>query len=186
MLGFINDCIEKLVLEKYGVDTWHTIKQKAGCEVPDGAFYKLEHYSDQSTIDLVVSASQVSGLTIPQVIEVAGEYFVHYAIQIGYENLLCCQGGNLREFITNINAIHQHLQTTFPNKMVMPEFWCESNKTDGSLTLYYYSKRGNLLAPLALGIVREVATLQFDLDIVMDQTSTQDVDGAKFTWYVFR
>ena len=72
MLGWINDCIEKLVLHMYDIDTWHAIKLKAGCgDIKDGGFLKLETYPDKSTIDLVEAASEVSGLTVPQVYEVS-------------------------------------------------------------------------------------------------------------------
>jgi hypothetical protein len=80
MLGWINDCIEKLILDKFDVDMWHAVKEKAGLsDTQDGGFLKLEHYSDKSTVDLVEAASQLSGLTVPQVYEVrtaAGCLFV--------------------------------------------------------------------------------------------------------------
>jgi len=82
----------------------------------------------------------------------------------------------------NINAIHSHLQTTFPKKMIMPEFWCE-DRDDESIILYYQSKRGNFLAPLAKGLVTEFAQTHFQLDIVMDRLTTQGVDQSRFTRY---
>lgn len=181
MLGWINDCAEKLIIAKYGLNAWHLVKQKAGCKVPDGGFFKLDHYADESTLDLVQAAAHVSGLTVPGIFEALGTFFVSYISDQGYESLLCCQGSTLRDFMTNINAIHQHLQTTFPKKMIMPEFWCEYNADDSSLTLHYCSRRGNHLAPLAVGLVREVAVRQFELDIVMNQTAIQGVGGSKFT-----
>ena len=184
MLGWINDCVEKLVLDKFGVDAWHIIKQKAGCDVPDGGFLKLEHYTDKSTMDLVVASSEVSGLTVPQVLEAFGAFFVYYIRGEGYGSLLCCQGSTLRDWCCNINAIHQHLQTTFPKKMIMPNFWCTDGE-NGSLILHYFSKRGNILAPLAKGLVAEIAKFQFDVDIEMTQTHLQDENGSKFTsWSV--
>jgi hypothetical protein len=84
--------------------------------------------------------------------------------------------------MSNINAIHQHLQTTFPKKMTMPQFWCEEDETqDGCLLLHYHSKRGNMLAPLAKGLVAEIAEFQFGVKIDMQRLNTQDVDGAEFT-----
>jgi guanylate cyclase soluble subunit beta len=180
MLGYLNDCLEKLVIDKYGLDGWHTVKEKAGCNLQDGAFLKLEHYPDRSTLDLVHAACELSGLTQAEVFEAFGKFFVSYIIGEGYENLLCSQGSTLKDWMTNINAIHQHMQSTFPKKMIMPEFWCEDNE-DRSLTLYYFSSRGNYLAPLAVGLVTEVAKFQFELDIKMDIISRQGVDGSRFT-----
>jgi guanylate cyclase soluble subunit beta len=185
MLGWINVCIENLVIDKYGVDTWHIIKQKAGCEVQDGGFLKLEHYTDKSSVDLAIAASEMSGLTVDQVLEAVGEFWVPYVRREGYENLMSCQGGNLKDWLTNINAIHQHLQATFPNKMNMPQFWCEDS-TDGSgaLILHHFSSRGSLLAPVGKGIVAEQARSHFGVPINMDRIQTQGVDGASMTTWV--
>ena len=73
MLGWINDCLEKLVIKRYGVKTWRIVKAKANCDVEDGGFYKLEHYSDDSTVSLAQAASEVSGLSIDAIFEA----FVH-------------------------------------------------------------------------------------------------------------
>ncbi|KAG7370283.1 adenylate/guanylate cyclase [Nitzschia inconspicua] len=184
MLGWINDCVEKLVLHKFDLATWHAVKEKAGLShYKDGGFLKLESYPLKTTTDLVQAASDLSGLTVPQVYEAFGEFFVPYIIGEGYHNLLCCQGSTLRDWMSNINAIHQHLQNTFPKSMTMPEFWCETNR-DGSLRLFYFSARGSFLAPVATGIVREVAKFQFELDIIMTQVTTQGVDGSRFTSWI--
>jgi guanylate cyclase soluble subunit beta len=184
MLGWINDCAEKLVIDKFGLEAWHTVKLKAKCFVEDGGFLKLESYSDQSTIDLVAAASEVSGLTFDEVLEALGEFWAPYVAGEGYENLLWCQGSTLKDWLTNINAIHSHLQTTFPNKMTMPEFWVEMDEHDESIILYYLSSRGNYLAPIAKGIVKCVAKAEFDLDIIFDKLTSQGVNGAKVTRYV--
>jgi guanylate cyclase soluble subunit beta len=129
-----------------------------------------------------MAASEVSGLTVDQVLEAFGEFFVHYIRDEGYDNLLCCQGSTLKDWMSNINAIHQHLQTTFPKKMTMPQFWVEdAEHEDGSLMLHYHSRRGNYLAPLAKGLVAEVARFQFGVEVEMSRTQTQGEDGAKFT-----
>lgn len=178
--------MEKLVIDKFGVDAWHIVKQKAGCTVCDGGFFKLDHYTDKSTMDLVIAAGEVSGLTVDQVLEAFGAFFVHYIRNEGYDNLLCCQGSTLKDWMANINAIHHHLQTTFPKKMIMPQFWCEdASDGSGALMLHYHSKRGSYLAPLAKGLVVEISKFQFQVEIDMKQTQTQGEDGAGFTsWFV--
>lgn len=180
MLGFINDCIEKYVLSTFGDDTWNAVKEETGCDAKNDSFLKLENYHDESAVVLVEATSELTGLPIPVIYRNVGVYFVHYIVQEGYENLLCCQGHTLKEWMAGINAIHGHLQQTLPNKMKMPEFWCEEN-ADGTLALFYMSTRGSYLAPLAEGIVTEVAKRQFKLDITMSLVSTQGEEGARFT-----
>jgi hypothetical protein len=74
MLGWINDCLEKLVLQKLDKETWHAVKQLAGLgDIKDGGFLKLESYPLKTTTDLVKAASDLSGLTVPQLYEVSNE-----------------------------------------------------------------------------------------------------------------
>jgi Haem-NO-binding len=74
MLGWINDCIEKLVLHKFDLETWHAVKEMAGLgHIKDGGFLKLETYPLKTTTNLVKAASDLSGLTVPQVYEVSNE-----------------------------------------------------------------------------------------------------------------
>ncbi len=182
MLGWINDCLENLIIAKFGVQTWQAVKDEAGCDVKDNGFLKLENYHDESTVVLIEAVSALTGIAMSEVYRIFGAYFVHYSMNEGFENLLFCQGRTLKEWMSGINAIHGHLQTTFPNKMSMPEFWCEEN-ADGTLALFYLSTRGSYLAPFAEGLVLEVAKLHFGLDITLTLVSTQGEEGARFTRY---
>jgi Haem-NO-binding len=199
MFGWINDCTEKLVLTKFGIEQWHAIKAKAGCEVADGGFIRHEYYPDESTVQLVVAASEILGLTVDQVLEAFGTYFMEFVRAEGYENLLQCQGNTLSSWLSNMNALHDHLESSLPRGMVKPVFWCEtpdcstnhhdnnkddSNNDDGAyMILHYYSKRGNLLVPLVIGVVKEVARYHFDVVIEMILLQKQAVDGATHTRY---
>ena len=182
MLGLMNDCLEKLVISKFGVEVWDSVKERAGCEVQNDGFLKLESYHDDATIVLVECVSELTGLSMDDVYRLFGSHFVHYIMQEGYENVLYCQGTTLKEWMTSINSLHNHLQTTFPNNIVAPEFWCEENY-DGTLSLFYRSARGSVWAPYAQGIVTECAKRQFDLSITMEVVSFQEEDGARFTRY---
>ena len=183
MLGFMNDCLEKLIISKYGVEKWHAVKEEAGCDVKDNGFLTLENYHDESTVVLAEAIEELTDMTVEDVYRSMGTFFVGYIMEQGYENLLVCQGHTLKEWMQGINSIHSHLQRTFPKKMSMPEFWCEDN-ADGTLALFYMSSRGSYLAPLAEGLVTEVARRQFELDITMTQMSVQGEEGARFTRYV--
>lgn len=181
MLGYINDCVEKFVIEHYGKDVWHQLKETAGVDTKDGGFLRLERYTDQSTIALVKAASDKLNEPVEVVYEKVGKYFVHYIGQ-EFESMMSAQGSTLFDWLCNINTVHRHLKMTFPNKMNIPEFWC-AEEDDGSLTLYLHSKRGSRLAPLAAGIVKEAATVLFGLSINMEMTQKQGKD-SKFTRYV--
>jgi guanylate cyclase soluble subunit beta len=182
MFGWINDCTEKLVISKFGVETWHAVKEKAGCTVKDGGFIRHERYSDESTVALVVAASEVLNISVDDVLEAFGVYFMEFTRAEGFEKLLNCQGSTLRTWLSNINALHDHLESAFPRGMIKPVFWCEDDEdVEGSIILHYYSKRGNLLVPIVIGLVKEVARFHFDVAINMVLLQKQDIEGAAFT-----
>lgn len=182
MFGWINDCTESLVVTKFGIEKWHEIKAKADCKVEDGGFIRHQYYSDGSTVALVVAAAEVLGLTVDQVLEAFGQYFMEFTRQNGYVNLLSCQGSTLRLWLSNLNALHDHLQSSLPEGFVAPVFWCEDDENvEGSILLHYFSKRGSLLVPLVVGLVKEVARYHFDIEIQMTRMQMQDENDAKFT-----
>ena len=176
----MNDCLEKLVISKFGIDMWDRVKAEAGCDVKNDGFLKLENYHDDATTVLVECTSEMTDLPIDEIFRLYGAFFVEYIMNEGYDNLLYCQGRTLKEWLTGINAMHNHLQTTFPNKIDAPELWVEENH-DGTLTLFYTSSRGSVWAPYTQGLVTECAKRQFGLDITMDLISLQADEGARFT-----
>ena len=42
MLGWINDCVEKFVIDKFGEKAWEGVKEEAGCNVPVGGFVQCQ------------------------------------------------------------------------------------------------------------------------------------------------
>lgn len=174
MFGWINDCAESLVVSKFGIERWHDIKAKAGCDVDDGAFIRHQYYDDRSTINLVIAASEILGLSVDDVLEAFGQHFMEFTRHNGYDNMLSCQGSTLRLWLSNLNALHDHLQSSLPKGFVAPVFWCEDDEeVEGSILLHYYSERGSLLVPLVVGVVKEVARYHFDLEISMMRLQLQ-------------
>ena len=69
---------EKLVICKFGIEKWHEVKEKAGCRVEDGGFIRHELFSDESTVALVVAASDVLGIPVDGILEAFGVYFMEF------------------------------------------------------------------------------------------------------------
>mmetsp|Transcript_21651 Transcript_21651/g.47288 ORF Transcript_21651/g.47288 Transcript_21651/m.47288 type:complete len:467 (+) Transcript_21651:386-1786(+) len=187
MFGWINDCTECLVLTKFGEETWQRIKEKAGCEVQDGGFLRYKYYPDSDTVQLVVAASEVLGIGVDDVLFAFGDYFIDYVQENGYSNVLECLGSNLRDWLSNLNSLHDHLQASYPKGFVAPVFWSEDDEelSKGAILVHYYSQRGSLLVPLVVGVIKKVARVYFDVEIDMDQLELQDENEAKHTsWRV--
>ena len=183
MFGWINDCTECLVLTKFGEETWHKIKEKAGCEVQDGGFLRYKYYPDSDTVQLVVAASEVLGIGVDDVLFAFGDYFIDYVQENGYSNVLECLGSNLRDWLSNLNSLHDHLQASYPKGFVAPVFWSEDDEesTEGAILVHYYSQRGSLLVPLVVGVIKKLAKVYFDIEIKMDQLQLQDENEATNT-----
>lgn len=184
MFGWINDCTESLIISKFGIEKWHEVKIKAGCKVVDGGFVRHNIYSDESTIALVVAASEVLGISVDDVLEAFGQYFMEFTRSNGYDNLLSCQGSTLRLWFSNLNALHDHLQSSLPKGFVAPVFWCEDDETagyEGCILLHYFSERGCLLVPIVVGIVKEVSRYHFNIEVSLDRLQMQTENDAKCT-----
>jgi len=184
MFGWINDCTESLVVNKFGLDKWHEIKKKAQNTTKDGGFIRHQYYSDTSTVELVVAASEVLNVSVDDVLEAFGTHFMEFTRENGYDNMLSCQGSNLRLWLSNLNALHDHLQSSLPQGFIAPVFWCEDDESEdhaGSILLHYFSKKGSLFVPLVVGVVKEVARYHFDLIVELERLQMQDENDAKFT-----
>jgi guanylate cyclase soluble subunit beta len=120
MYGWINECVRGFVLEKFGQATWDAIVAKHSEGESD--FLRYEYYSDSTTMELVAVISEMLNISIPEVLETFGEYFIKYMSR-EYSNLLQCLGSTLVEWLSNVNMLHVHLNETLP-KMVSPYFRC--------------------------------------------------------------
>lgn len=191
-----------MVISKFGEDTWHKIKEKANCQVIDGGFLRYKYYPDSDTVQLVVAAAEVLGISVDDVLHTFGDYFIDYVIENGYSNVLECLGSNLRDWLSNLNSLHDHLQASYPKGFVAPVFWSEDdpncnynydNKVDSSnnnnnvtaeggsqnaILVYYYSQRGSLLVPLVVGLLKKLAKVYFDIEIHLEQLTLQDEENG--------
>ncbi|CAJ1941380.1 unnamed protein product [Cylindrotheca closterium] len=185
MHGLVYEIFEEWVLEQQGVKAWHAIKAKAGCDVQDQAFVTRTFYSYDSWVNLITAAAEVLNSSFDTILEEYGHYNIRYHFSHGYDALLKCQGSTLRQWLSNLNAMHDHIQKSFPGgNFCPPVFWCEDSDSEiyeGSILLHYYSQRGNRLVAWVVGIVKELASYHFGVEIDMTRLSLQDVDGSSFT-----
>ncbi|KAL3929416.1 MAG: hypothetical protein SGBAC_012222 [Bacillariaceae sp.] len=158
----------------------------AGCKTKDQSFLRRAYYEDEELYALVGAAATLLNVTPTDVMIAYGRYFIaiHLKAGSGYTELLKCQGSTLRQWLSNLNAMHEYIKRSFPGEgFIAPVFWCEDCEDceDGSILLHYYSMRGTMLVPLVVGIVEELARSHFGLEVRMDQTSLQGDNGATFT-----
>ncbi|XP_024781068.4 guanylate cyclase soluble subunit beta-2 [Pan paniscus] len=162
MYGFINTCLQSLVIEKFGEETWE--KWKTSAEVQD-AFMTYTMYDDVITIKLIQEACNILGVSMEAILKLFGEYFFQFCKMSGYDRMLRTLGGNLMEFIENLDALHSYLALSY-QEMNAPSFRVERG-ADGKMFLHYYSDRSGL-CHIVPGIIEAVAKDFFDIDVTMD------------------
>ncbi|NXT32200.1 GCYB2 cyclase, partial [Pelecanoides urinatrix] len=187
--GFINTCLKSLVVEKYGEETWEKLRLQAGVQ---DSFLTFEVYKDEITMQLVDKACQILGVPADMVLREFGEYFFAFCKRSGYDHMLRTLGGNLYEFIENLDALHSYLSLSyqantdvlvlfvFPQEMNAPSFRVEKNE-DGSMHLHYYSDRRGL-CHIVPGIISAAALDFFNIEISMEivnETEEEERTGKK-------
>ncbi|XP_063772076.1 guanylate cyclase soluble subunit beta-2-like isoform X2 [Pseudophryne corroboree] len=168
MYGFINTCLKSLVIEKYGEETWDLLRMNTGVQ---DTFMTYEVYKDEITLQLVEQACQMLGVSQEAVLQQFGEYFFEFCKRSGYDHMLRTLGGNLYEFIANLDALHSYLSLSY-QAMNAPSFRVEMNE-DGSMHLHYYSDRRGL-CHIVPGIMGAVAMDFFKTEISMEIISESD------------
>ncbi|MBZ3890617.1 Guanylate cyclase soluble subunit beta-2, partial [Sciurus carolinensis] len=99
------------------------------------------------------------------ILKLFGEYFFKFCKMSGYDRMLRTLGGNLTEFIENLDALHSYLALSY-QEMNAPSFRVERG-VDGEMLLHYYSDRSGL-CHIVPGIIEAVAKDFFDMDVTMD------------------
>ncbi|XP_063474583.1 LOW QUALITY PROTEIN: guanylate cyclase soluble subunit beta-2-like [Symphalangus syndactylus] len=160
--GFINTCLQSLVIEKFGEETWEKLKTSA--EVQD-AFMTYAMYDDIITIKLIQEACNILGVSMEAILKLFGEYFFQFCKMFGYDRMLRTLGGNLMEFTENLDALHSYLALSY-QEMNAPSFRVERG-ADGKMFLHYYLDRSGL-CHIVPGIIEAVAKDFFDIDVTMD------------------
>jgi len=152
MNGLINRAIEQLVTSMKGEAGWRGVCALAG--VAADGFVSMQSYDDDITFRLVNAVSERLELPVAQVLEAFGEYWITYTADEGYGVLMATGGCHLREFLGNLNDMHERVELMF-TKLHVPVFRIE-DVSDTEFRLFYTSER-NGLAPMVLGLVKGLA-----------------------------
>uniref|UniRef100_A0A3Q0QTW6 guanylate cyclase n=1 Tax=Amphilophus citrinellus TaxID=61819 RepID=A0A3Q0QTW6_AMPCI len=143
-------------------EAWVKLRDQAGVQ---DTFLTHEVYKDEITMHLVAEACKLLGVKPDVVLRQFGEYFFEFCKRAGYHHMLRTLGGNLSEFIENLDALHSYLSLSY-KEMNAPSFRVERNP-DGTMLLHYYSDRRGL-CHIVPGIIGAVAKDFFNSEITME------------------
>ncbi|XP_063155748.1 guanylate cyclase soluble subunit beta-2-like [Candoia aspera] len=175
LYGFINSCLKSLLIEKFGEETWEKLKIKAGVE---DTFMTYTVYDDALTVKLIQEACRMLKVPEEAVLKLFGKYFFNFCKTSGYDKMLRTLGGNLMEFIENLDSLHSYLALSY-QEMNAPSFRVE--RRDGVMLLHYYSDRKGL-CHIVPGIIEAVARDFFDCEVsleILEQNVEEERTGKK-------
>ncbi|XP_078684229.1 uncharacterized protein LOC144917787 [Branchiostoma floridae x Branchiostoma belcheri] len=168
--GFIHCVLGDMVVRGFGESTWQRIVANSGIELGGGTFLMHKVYSDDDTWRLLNAISEQLEISRESVLESMGEHFVRYCIEYGFGSLLRVLGGSLKDFLCNLDSLHEHLASTYPG-IRSPSFCCTEGPDD-TLFLHYYSERAGLY-PIVKGLVRMIAKEFFHVSVACDVVSEE-------------
>ena len=149
MYGMVNKAIQDLVTNNFGEDKWIAMKEKVGFE--DDFFISMQSYPDQLTYDLVGAASEILEISAGDVLEAFGEYWILYTADEGYGQLLNLSGSDLKEFLGNLNMLHDRITNIMPD--LEPPKFTVKEIGENKVELIYESDRDGL-ASMVVGLLR--------------------------------
>ncbi|ETN67665.1 hypothetical protein AND_000513 [Anopheles darlingi] len=127
----------------------------------EGQFLVRQIYEDDITYNLIEAAVSILNIPAGDILELFGKTFFEFCQDSGYDKILQVLGATPRDFLQNLDALHDHLGTLYPG-MRAPSFRC--TETDGQLVLHYYSERPGL-EHIVIGIVKAVASKLHGVDV---------------------
>ncbi|KAM8722710.1 guanylate cyclase soluble subunit beta-2, partial [Acanthopagrus schlegelii] len=174
--GFINSCLQSLVIERFGQDTWDKL---SSLPVFQDTFNTYTVYDDIVTLSLVQETCSLLDVSADVFLKLFGGHFFTFCKHAGYDTMLKTLGGNLVEFIGNLDALHSYLALSY-QEMNAPSFRVEM-ADDGKMLLHYYSDRKGLYH-IVPGIIEAVARDFFNSEVtmtVLNQSEEDERTGKK-------
>lgn len=140
MYGIVNKAIEDLVKANFGEEKWNKILERSGIE--EDFFISNEPYDDQITYSLAIAVSEEMIMTVGDVLNAFGEWWVLKTSKEKYGGMMEAGGSTLREFLVNLPLFHNRVMLIYP-RLTPPEFQV-SDVTENSILVHYHSKREGL------------------------------------------
>lgn len=140
MYGLVNKAAQDFIIQDHGMQTWLTIKKKAGVE--EDAFISMEPYPDEITYNIVGAASEILKVDSGDILENFGRYWIEFTMEDGYAHLLDLAGKTFSDFLRNLNNMHAHIAQNL-SQLRPPSFLCV-DIDESTFLLEYHSDRAGL------------------------------------------
>jgi len=149
MYGMIHRALRSMVIEKEGISSWNEIEIIA--KIGPGQMISAEIYEDELTLKIIESCSKVLNKPMEKILTEFGNHWIRFSDSGAFKDILNFTGGDIREFIVNLNRMHQAIRAVMP-QAVMPHFGV-LGESAGKLIVEYRSERTGL-EPFVTGLLQ--------------------------------
>ncbi|XP_067878559.1 soluble guanylate cyclase 88E-like [Heterodontus francisci] len=179
MYGLYLEAVNDYINELYGEDVWRLIEARA--EIPHLKFVKHQMYNDNLILRMAKAAGEVLGKTHDELMYAFGVYMVKRIGNYGYERILKVLGRNVRDFINELDNLHEYFRFSFPK--VQPPSFCVEEECETSLTLHYRSTRKGF-TQFVKGQLSQVGRQFYNTNIEVEILSKEETE--KMTYVVYK
>lgn len=170
MKGIVFTEFLELVEEKFGLKTVQEIIDEVNSET-NGVYTSIGTYNHGEMVLMVSKLSEISGLSVPNLLEIYGEHFFAILAK-NYPQFM--QKNDLFSFLQTIdNYIHPEVLKLYPDAE-LPKFTAAQIETN-QLQLVYQSKRK--MIDFAIGLIKG-ASNHFKENVKIKKTRV-DLEGAE-------
>jgi hypothetical protein len=168
MYGIVNKAIQDLITENYGEEVWEKVRATSGVDID--FFLSNEPYDDDITYKLAGAAASTLQISVDQVLQAFGEWWILKTGKEKYGGLMQAGGNSLKEFLINLPLFHNRIMLMYP-KLTPPEFKISDVEANG-LHVHYYSKRPGL-KEFVRGLLSGLAKM-FNTDVSIELLQSRD------------
>ncbi|XP_060678318.1 soluble guanylate cyclase 88E-like, partial [Hemiscyllium ocellatum] len=136
---------------------------------------------DNLILRMAKAAGEVLGKTHDELMYAFGVYMVKRIGNYGYERILKVLGRNVRDFINELDNLHEYFRFSFPK--VQPPSFCVEEECETSLTLHYRSTRKGF-TQFVKGQLSQVGRQFYNTDIEVEILSKEETE--KMTYVVYK
>lgn len=177
MYGIVNQAIQGLVTDNFGVESWSRVKVKAN--ISEEYFLNNQLYEDNITYRLAVASAEVLDIPLTDVLVSFGKYWILKTSKEKYGTLIQSGGNSFSEFIRNLPDFHSRVMLIYAE--IKPPEFIVNEITENEFILHYFSTR-SYLTDFMLGLIHGLAELHnisIDVHILKDRRNGFDHDEFK-------
>jgi len=163
MYGLIFENFSGYIKVKYGEDAWDNVRRLANIDSPTFSIHQV--YPEQLLGKLAKKTFTTLGCNADEFFEGMGFYFIEFAAQYGYGDVLALLGRELRDFLNGLDNLHEYLKFSYP-RIRAPSYFVD-NETPQGLMLHYRSKRRGFTT-YTIGQLKAVADTYYKIDMAIE------------------